>query len=85
MSNNLPFFIEACAQTEIKRSGRTDMEYISRSYRPETDRIVNMDRKFICSTWEPARCALEFVWEGYATGAMTIVDTDYENYEIRYS
>ena len=44
-----------------------------------------MDRKFICSAWEPAKCAIEFIWQGYGVGAMHIVDTDYENYAIRFS
>ena len=44
-----------------------------------------MDRKFICSAWEPAKCAIEFIWQGYGLGAMHIVDTDYENYSIRFS
>ena len=85
MSNNLPFFTDECAQTEIRKTSRTDMEFASRWYETDTGKFHNMDRKFICSTWEPARCAIELIWEGYTPGAITIVDTDYENYEIRYS
>ncbi len=45
----------------------------------------SMDRQWICSSWEPAKCAIEFIWEGYALGSMHVIDTDYENYEIRFS
>ena len=85
MSNDLPFFTETCGQLQIKENSVGETWFYSRSYSISRDRYLEMDRQFLCSQWEPGKCAIEFIWEGYDLGAMHIVDTDYDNYAIRFS
>ena len=87
MSNDLPWYTDryTCAQDEVRKEADGTYRFYSRSYSLLTGREGEMDRDFICSNWEPGKCAIEFIWQGYSLGAQLMVDTDYENYEIRYS
>ena len=59
--------------------------FYARSYELSTGEFTNMDRPFKCSQWNSGKCAIEFAWNAYFLGGMSIVDTDYDDFEIRFS
>ena len=87
MSNDLPWYEDwfTCAQDELEKQADGSYRYLSRWYNLKDGRHDDMDANFKCSAWEAGKCAIEFLPGDYSLGAMLMVDTDYESYEIRYS
>ena len=87
MSNDLPWYEDwfTCAQDELEKQADGSYRYLSRWYNLRDGRHDDMDANFKCSAWEAGKCAIEFLPGDYSLGAMLMVDTDYESYEIKYS